>query len=146
MADFTVIETQEQLDAIVNARLETEKKAFEDKYKGFMSPEDYNKKKTEFETQIGGLNNSIKEKDAKIAAYEVENLKVKVARENGMPFESVQFLQGTDEKSIKESADSLKGLIGNSKRVPPLANNEQNLGNENREAMKKLLAGVKGDK
>lgn len=58
----------------------------------------------------------------KIQGYESENLKVRLASENGLPYSSVQFLKGNSEEEVKKSVESLKKLVGNSeKKAPPLA-------------------------
>ncbi len=85
---------------------------------------------------IGALNE-------KIQGYECENLKVRLALENGLPYSSVQFLKGTTEEDIKKSVEGLKELMGDKKNPPPLAlngeGNNKNGGTSKDEALKEML-------
>lgn len=138
MSEFKVIETQEQLDAIIGERLKRERTTLEEKFKDYLSPDDFADKTKDLQAQITGLNAQITEsgtkykeleekmaeKDAQIKKYETASVKSRIAHELGLPYESVTFIQGEDEESIKKSADTLKGMIG-SGFVPPLADQGQ---------------------
>ena len=122
--------TQEEVNQLVGkARLEG-KEAGRKEFEGWISQEELNK-------QVAGLTDQIKtlegekttlqtqltEKDGKIAQYEIDSVKTRVARECGLSLEAVEFIQGNDEEAIRKSAEALKGLVG-SKSVPPLGNPE----------------------
>lgn len=141
MAEFQTIETQEQLDTVIGDRIKQERETLEKQYEGYLSPEDAETKKKEYEKQIGNLQTAlndanekianhdkeIAERDSKIKSYETASLKAKIAREAGLSYEAVDFLKGEDEDSIRVSADALKTLMGSSKPEPPLASGEQNI-------------------
>ena len=155
---FEPINTQEEFDAAVKDRLAREAK----KYEGYTSPDDLEKIKAdiraesdskikELSGQIDSVNQqlaerdkSIEEKDAKIKGYETNSEKMRIARETGLSYEAVDYLKGDDEKSIRESAEALKALIGN-KSAPPLGDPEPDAGNGKDEAYKKMLREMEGE-
>lgn len=158
MADFTVIETQEQLDSIIGERLKRERETVSKKYEGYISPDDYKTKTADMETQIGNLSKDLQtandkiagyekeiaERDSKIKAYETASVKSRIAHETGLSYDAIKFLQGEDEDSIRESAESLKALVG-VKKVPPLADPEGIGGEDKDAALRKTLRGLKGE-
>ena len=137
MSDFKIIESQEQLDAIIGERLKRERETISKKYESYISPEDFSAKQAEYEGQISNLNNSlnevnlrianfetqIAEKDKQIKAHESFSVKTRIANELGLSFDAVNFLQGNDEASIRESAETLKRIVGNT-HVAPLGSTE----------------------
>ena len=155
---FEPINTQEEFDAAVKDRLAREAK----KYEGYTSPDDLEKIKADIRAesdskikdlsgQIDSVNQqlaerdkSIEEKDAKIKGYETNSEKMRIARETGLSYEAVDYLKGDDEKSIRESAEALKALIG-SKSAPPLGDPEPDAGNGKDEAYKKMLREMEGE-
>jgi chromosome segregation ATPase len=129
--------TQEEVNKLVGqARLEG-KDAGRKEFEGWISPDDFAKRTEELNGQLTGLNDQIKtlsdektdlqsqltEKDGQIAKYEIDSVKTRIAREYGLSYEAIGFLQGNDEDAIKASAESLKNLVGNAK-TPPLGNPE----------------------
>ena len=63
-------------------------------------------------------------------------------------YDAIKFLQGDDEKSIKESAESLKKLMGNGAGAPPMFSSEPSgdgKKDKEREALKKVLSDMKGE-
>ena len=129
--------TQEEVNKLVGqARLEG-KEIGRKEFDGWISPEAMQKQTEELSTQLTGLNDQIKtltdektdlqtqltEKDGTIAKYERDSVKTKIAREYGLSYEAIGFIQGKDEEAIRKSAESLKNLVG-STQVPPLGNPE----------------------
>lgn len=132
MADFTPINTQEEFDAAIKDRLAREAK----KYEGYTSPEDLEKIKAGQKAEIDKLNEAksalekekdsiIAERDAKIKGYETSSAKMKIARETGLSYEAMDYIQGADEEAMKKSAETLKALIGNGTSAPPLGTPEK---------------------
>lgn len=126
MADEKVF-TQEEVNKLVGqARLEG-KDAGRKEFTGWISPDDMKKQTDDLNTQLAGLNDQIKtltdekenlqttlqEKDGTIAKYEIDSVKTKIAREAGLSYEAIGFLQGDDEEAIRQSAESLKKIVGN---------------------------------
>lgn len=158
MGDFKVIETQEQLDAVIGERIKREKETLSKKYEGYMSPDDFKTKETEFGKRIGELEEQLRtangkiaghekeleERDTKIKAYESHSVKTRVAHETGLSYDAVDFLKGDDEDTIRKSAATLKALMGSSAPAP-LADLEGAPGKAEDAAIKNVLNGLKGE-
>lgn len=158
MAEFTVIETQEQLDSIIKDRLKREQESNQKKYEGYLSPDEFKNKTADMEKQIGDLTanlneangkvanfeKQIAEKDTKIKAYETASVKSRVAHETGLSYDAIKFLQGDNEDSIRESAESLKALVG-VRKAAPLADSEGISGEDKDAALRKTLRSLKGE-
>ena len=124
--------TQDEVNAMVGkARLEG-KEAGKKEFEGWISPDELNTKLGALTEQVSALTSEkenlqtqITEKDGKIAQYEIDSVKTRVARELGLSYEAVGFIQGNDEEAIKKSAESLKNLVGDQKQpTPPFGNPE----------------------
>ncbi len=152
MGDFKVIETQEQLDAIIGERLERERKTIKKEYENFLSPEDVTKKYEGYlspeeaaKKYKGYLSpEEVAKKDAQIKAYETDSVKTRIAHESGLSYEAIGFLKGDNEESIRKSAEVLKNLVG-SAGVAPLASAESVIEDKKTEALKNTLKGLKGE-
>ena len=152
MADFKVIETQEQLDAVIGERLKRERETIKKEYEGFLSPEDVAKKysgylspedeKKKYEGYLSP--EKAAEKDAKIKGYETDSVKTRIAHETGLSYDAVGFLKGEDEDTIRKSAESLKALMGGNS-VAPLASVETETVSAKNAAFKNVLSGLKGE-
>lgn len=158
MSDFKVIETQEQLDAIISERIKRERETLGKKYECYLSPDDYATKASEYDTKIGDLtkqleeangkianhDKAIAERDTKIKAYETDSVKTRIAHELGLSYDAINFLKGEDEDAIRKSAESLKALVGSS-ITAPLASTEPSASNAEDAALKNTLKGLKGE-
>ena len=151
---FTVIETQEQFDKAIGDRLTREKETVEKRYEGYLSPEDVTKKyegylspedvKKKYEGYLSP--EDVAEKDKKLKAYETNSVKMRVARENGLSYDAVEFIKGEDEESIKKSASALKTLLGVKKGAPPLATGELCGAGDKKDAeFRNMLRQMKGE-
>ena len=87
--EFKPIETQEAFDMAVQQRIEETKKQFKD----WVSPEKLSEQTTALQAQIDSL--------------KLENLKMKVAQESGLPSELASRLTGTNEKELRADAETL---------------------------------------
>ncbi|HGD5500914.1 TPA: DUF4355 domain-containing protein [Streptococcus agalactiae] len=131
MSEFKVIETQEELDTIVKARIAREREKYQD----------YDQLKTrveELETENSSLQTALN--DAKsntdsytekittlenqIAGYEAANLRTKVALQYGLPIDLANRLQGDDEDGLKVDAERLASFIKPSQPQQPTKSNE----------------------
>ena len=156
MSDFKVIETQEQLDSIVNERIKGEREAQEKKYSSYISPDDYKAKTGEYEkkisdlrealdganTKIAGYDKEIAARDLKIKGYESRSIRTRIAHETGLSYEAVDFLKGDDEDSIRKSAESLKSLVG-AAVTAPLATTERSGSQDKDAALRQTLRNLK---
>lgn len=133
---FKVIETQEQLDAVIGERVKRAQESIRKEFEGFISPKDLETKtaglnakvselekaQKEFDEKAKGWDTEKAEFEKKIKGYEIDSVKNKVAQDLGLGFKAVQFLQGETEEDIKKSGKMLKELIPSF--VTPLANKE----------------------
>lgn len=124
MADFKAINTQEEFDNAIKDRLARAENKIRDEYKSWISPDDQAKTAEKYKAEIenlkaahskelekyAGYDQKFADFETKIHGYEVSALKAKIAQEKKLPLESVEFLQGEDEESIKQSADRLASL------------------------------------
>lgn len=131
MSEFKVIETQEELDTIVKARIAREREKYQD----------YDQLKTrveELETENSSLQTALNDPKSntdsytekittlenQIAGYEAANLRTKVALQYGLPIDLANRLQGDDEDGLKVDAERLASFIKPSQPQPPTKSNE----------------------
>ena len=138
MEDFTVIETQEQLDKVIEERLKQGREEVEKKYEGFLSPEEARKK---YEGYIAP--EEAAKKDAQIKGYETAAMKARIANEVGLPYEMAARLSGDKEVYIRKDAQALQKLMGGRRKTPPLADTEGNKGDKDA-ALKEMLHKLNG--
>ena len=128
MAEFKAIETQEELDAIIKARIDRNTKTVTDEvkksYEGYISPDEA-KKLTE---QADALTKQLTERDSSIAdltaknkQYETASVKARIAHEKGLPYELAERLSGETEQDITADAEKLAGIIGENAPQKPAA-------------------------
>ena len=158
---FTIIETQEQFDNAIAERLKRERESIKKEYSGYMSPEDLAEHDKSLngqiatlqtslqtkETETNNLSNQLEEMGKKIKEYETDAVKFQVAEELGLSWEAKQFIQGTDEESIRKSAESRKNISGKGQEFP-LANPEpsnSNQSNITEAEMEKLLKRIRSE-
>ena len=131
---FKAIETQEELDKIIQKRLAQKDRELAETIKGYLKPEEVEELKADFEKQLleskqalEDAKAKLKEHDAEVsslkeraAAAETTLLKSRIAHESGLPFELANRIVGTTEEELKKDAEALKAIITPS-RVAPLA-------------------------
>lgn len=157
MADFTpiTINTQEELNKFFGERALQAKRSAEaeaaQKYAGF---DDFKAKAEKYDTDIGAKNQRIAELEGekttsaaritelegKIREYETSSVKMRIARETGLPVELAERLAGEDEASMRKDAESLAKLI-KAQNVAPLKRTDSGAGGGDGKdaAYKKLL-------
>lgn len=122
--------TQEEVNKLVGqARLEG-KEIGRKEFEGWISPDELQKQTSSLSGQISALTGEketlqtqLTEKDSMIAKYETDSVKTKVARELGLSYEATEFLRGTTEDEIRQSAENLKGIV-NKAFTPPAFNSD----------------------
>lgn len=158
MAEFKIIETQEQFDAAITERIARAKDAARKEFEGWISPQKQQEAAAELETKVNKLTtqleeangkltqnqNEIAERDKKIAKYETDSAKTRIANELGLSYDAVGYLRGENEEEIRKSAEGLKSIIG-VKNVPPLADPEGDTKDGEKKAYKEMLKRMKGE-
>jgi hypothetical protein len=152
MADFQAITTQEELDTIIKDRLKRDREAQAKKFEGWISPEDHqkaideaNKVLNDYKAAHDGDEQTIADLKAKNQEYETAALKSRIAREVGLSYEWIGRITGTDEKSIRADAESLKELVGSQTTPAPLPprSTETPPADAKAAALKGMLSGLK---
>lgn len=155
MSDFTTIETQEQLNAVIGARISAAQKAAEEKAAAKYSDyaaikqqnEEYASQITDLQKQlqsqeekIASHKDEVESLNAKVRSYESSSLKTKIALETGLPYKMAERLTGDDEKSIRADAEAMVQLINAQKPVAPVGSSEPVITGNNKDAAYKQLA------
>lgn len=133
MTEFKVIETQEQLNAIIKARLDREKEKYADydqlaeKIKK-LETENTSLKQTitDKETSESTSLTRISELENDVTTWKQKSLKQQIAMKNGLPFDLADRLQGDSEESLNEDAERLASLVNVKNYTQPLADKEPN--------------------
>lgn len=138
MSEFVAITSQEQLDSVIGDRLKRSEEKWQKKYEGFVSPTDFEEKTKGMQSEIDilkaekeALTTKNAEFEKNIKTYQISDMRRKIADENGISHDAVDFIQGDDEESMKASAEKLKSLIvkpsfSPSFRNEPAVNEEKN--------------------
>lgn len=133
MTEFKVIETQEQLNAIIKARLDREKEKYADydqlaeKIKK-LETENTSLKQTitDKETSESTTASKIADLEKDVTTWKQKSLKQQIAMKNGLPFDLADRLQGDSEESLNEDAERLASLVNVKNYTQPLADKEPN--------------------
>ena len=133
MTEFKVIETQEQLDAIIKSRLDREKAKYSDydtlaeKIKK-LEMENTSLKQTisDKETSESTTASKIADLEKDVTIWKQKSLKQQIAMKNGLPFDLADRLQGDSEDSLNEDAERLASLVKGKTYTQPLAEKEPN--------------------
>lgn len=149
MSEFNKIETQEELDKIIQERLTRQKESLEKQYADYgqlkskvtkLEAENGELKRVAEDTKktIDGHDEEVAKLNAKISGYEMTNMKTKIALQNGLPIDLADRLAGEDEESIKADAERLAGFMKPS-TPPPLKNIDHNTGSKENGAYRNLI-------
>lgn len=125
MSEFKVIETQEELDAVLQKRLERKEREVQEKYKGFTSPDDVEKIKADYEAKIKAKDEEMKKAAEKYAENDkvvsdltlrAENaekslLRAEVASEHKLPYELASRLLGETKEDMQKDAELLASYM-----------------------------------
>lgn len=137
MADFKVIETQEDFDKAIQKRLDQKDRELAEKYKDYLAPEDVAKLTAEHEKAVQEIQDKLTKAEEKATendqtvealtarAAQAENalLKSRVAHENGVPIELADRLVGATEEELKADAEKVAGFLA-PKTAAPLRTTE----------------------
>lgn len=152
MPEFKTIETQEELDRIIGERLARQKEKYAGLEKLESRVKELEKTNAELLLTIDNSNQQLADKDKLISAKESEleevnkvvekfkgtQLRTQIALRNGLPYELVDRLQGSDEESLQADAERLSAFI-KPKQVAPLKDVEPVIGDERTGAMRQML-------
>ena len=125
MSEFKAIETQEEFDAAIQKRLERKKREVQEKYKGYLSPDDVEKLKSDYAKQLedkdsemqkalekyADTDQTVSELTKRAESAEKSLLQTKVANESKLPYELSDRIKGDSEEDMKKDAEMLASLI-----------------------------------
>jgi len=138
--------TQEEVNGLIKDRLDRAEKKWQEKYANYYSAEDVASKTEELQKQITELGNSlnvandkanadseeiskrdqtIADLEAKAKKYETDSVKIRIALENGLPFELANKLNGDTEEELKADAQKMASFMRPTTSMP-LRNPEAN--------------------
>lgn len=136
---FTLIETQEQFDAAIKDRLERAERKTQEKYAGYISPDELESKTKELNNKIAELSKSLNDANeainkanekakadadaiaglqTQVKGYETASVKSRIAHEVGIPFELANKLSGETEEDIRKDAETLKPFVSQTVTAP----------------------------
>ena len=129
--EFQAITSQEQLDNVIGERLRRQKEQFEEKIKEYEALKEENSKlQTELEQKNQFIEENKKETSMRTEDYEnlekelsslkLQQLKQKIAINNGIPLDLANRLSGEDEETLLEDAKTLSGFINSNPTPQPL--------------------------
>ena len=140
MSEFKIIETQEEFDARISERLKRAAETTAKKYEGWTSPEDLETVKSDYESKIKTLEDSVasaeqklKDKDIEIAEsakYRTDLEKTRIALQAGLKIEYADRLRGETEEEWKADAAELAKDFASSHVTAPLGTNEPEITKE----------------
>ena len=140
----TNLDTQEAFDAAIKERLDRQKKSVTEEvrksFEGWISPEEAKKSADQIATLTGKLSDSetkIADLTAKNSAYEINSVKMKVARETGLPYELADRLSGSTEDEIRKDAETLSQFASQPQATPSYSS-EPPIGNSTDAAFRAL--------
>lgn len=135
MAEFKIIETQEQLDSVIAERIRRAEQKAAEKYADYDSLKQAN---TDYAAQIAQLSEQLQQQaetisghqaivdglNQKVQKYETDSVKTKIALETGLPYKLAERLTGEDEEAIRADAQAIKALMSAQDPVAPLGASE----------------------
>ena len=124
MAEFKVIETQEDFDKAIKDRLDRKEKEVAEKFKDFMAPEKVSVMKAEYEKRLGEAQKTVQDATAKLSEHdkvvseltqramdaEGKLMKNRIAHEKGIPLELASRLIGNTEEELTKDAEAMAGF------------------------------------
>ncbi len=131
MSDFKIIETQEELDAVIKSRLSREREKYADYENLKKQLADYEAKETTYKNTINDLKtretelaSQIETLNGDLTKTKLQTAKQRIATEYGLPLDLAERLQGDDEEGFKADAERLASYFTPKQPTPPLKSNE----------------------
>lgn len=136
MSEFKIIETQEQLDAIIGERIARAEKKTAEKFADY---EEIKKQNEDYASQISALKQSMESQsetatannekianlEKQVESYATAAVKTRVALESGLPYELADKLSGTTEDEIRADAQTMAKYMVNQRA--PIGSNEPDI-------------------
>lgn len=142
MADFKIIETQEELDRIIGERLKREREATEKKYADFDTLKEKAARydeiaKKDLDGQIKALQEKLSGQTSEVSALteraitaEKSLMQIRAASKYHVPLELAGRLVGDTEEDLQKDAETFSSFLG-TPTAPPLRSTEPAAGSKN---------------
>ncbi len=131
MSEFKSITSQEELDAIVKARVAREREKFSDYEELKKKVADFETKEAAYHSTIEGLktektelSNQLETANGELTQTKLQSAKQRIATEFGLPIDLADRLRGDDVEGFKADAELLAGYITPKQQLPPVKSNE----------------------
>lgn len=131
MSDFKIIETQEELDAVIKSRLSREREKYADYEDLKQRLADFEAKETTYQNTINDLKtretdltSQIESLNGDLTKTKLQTAKQRIATEYGLPLDLAERLQGEDEEGFKADAERLASYLAPKQPTPPMKSNE----------------------
>ena len=128
MGEFVPINSQEELDKVLASRLQRERDTVTRSFQAQIEERD--QKITGFESTIRDLNKQVEtlngqagritELEAKVREYETNSVKMRIARETGLPADLADRITGNDEDAMRADAEGLAKLLKSQSAPAPM--------------------------
>ena len=142
MSDFKIIETQEELDAVIKARLSREREKYADYEDLKKQLADFEAKETTYQNTINDLKtretelvSQVESLNGDLTQTRLQTAKQRIATEYGLPLDLAERLQGEDEEGFKADAERLASHFTPKQPTPPLKSNEPVIKDEKTNAL-----------
>ena len=146
MSDFKIIETQEELDAVIKARLSREREKYADYEDLKKQLADFEAKETTYQNTINDLKtretdltSQIESLNGDLTKTRLQTAKQRIATEYGLPLDLADRLQGDDEDGFKADAERLASHFIPKQPTPPMKSNEPVISDSKDLTMKKFV-------
>ena len=131
MSDFKIIETQDELDAVIKSRLSREREKYADYEDLKKQLADFEAKETTYQNTINDLKtretdltSQIESLNGDLTKTRLQTAKQRIATEYGLPLDLAERLQGDDEDGFKADAERLASHFIPKQPTPPMKSNE----------------------
>ena len=118
MSDFKIIETQEELDAVIKARLSREREKYADYEDLKKQLADFEAKETTYQNTINDLKtreteltSQVESLNGDLTKTKLQSTKQRIATEYGLPLDFAERLKGDDEDGFKADAEQLAIIL-----------------------------------
>ena len=146
MSDFKIIETQEELDAVIKARLSREREKYADYEDLKKQLADFEAKETTYQNTINDLKtretelaSQVESLNGDLTKTKLQTAKQRIATEYGLPLDLAERLQGDDEDGFKADAERLAIHFAQKQPTPPMKSNEPVISDSKDLTMKKFV-------
>ncbi|EFR30593.1 capsid assembly scaffolding protein Gp46 family protein [Eremococcus coleocola] len=147
MSEFKTIETQEELDSIIKARLDRERDKHQKELADLKSRidnfDEINSRVKELETENGALKENAEKAtaaikdfetkaadyEAKISGYETEKIRNSIAVKYGLPLDLANRIKGDTEEDMAADAEQLSSYL-KPKNTAPMKSLEPQVGDD----------------